>query len=188
MLLCCVYILVMKFKTFNSIILLHGRFHIRGSKVTEFWKPSNVIHILLNFAQVSRSSFCQFFELTIFVIDICFICIPTESVECGYIILAGEDSRQCTIGWALFWKFWTIKKLIKPLKDIYPWITKLVSDCLYTANMCSEITVKTQLKTVKQNYSFFTVTWTSILPYIVQCRSVDSSLQLLHCTWSSNQM
>ena len=54
--------------------------------------------------------------------------------------------------------------------------------------MCSEITVRTQLKTVKLNYSFFTVIWTSILPYIVQCRSVDSSLQLLHCTWSSNQM
>ena len=58
----------------------------------------------------------------------------------------------------------------------------------YTANMCSEITVRTQLKTVKLNYSFFTVIWTSILPYIVQCRSVYSSLQLLHCTWSSNQM
>ena len=58
----------------------------------------------------------------------------------------------------------------------------------YTANMYSEITVRTQLKTVKLNYSFFTVIWTSILPYIVQCRSVDSSLQLLHCTWSSNQM
>ena len=59
---------------------------------------------------------------------------------------------------------------------------------LYTANIDSEITVKTQLKTVKLNYSFFTVTWTSILPYIVEGRSVDSSLQLLHCTWSSNQM
>ena len=58
----------------------------------------------------------------------------------------------------------------------------------YTANMCSEITVRTQLKTVKLNHSFFTVKWTSILPYIVQCRSVYSSLQLLHCTWSSNQM
>ena len=58
----------------------------------------------------------------------------------------------------------------------------------YTANIFSEITVKTQVKTVKLNYIFFTVTWTSILPYIVQCRSVDSSLQLLHCTWSSNQM
>ena len=33
----------------------------------------------------------------------------------------------------------------------------------YTANICSEITVKTQVKTVKLNYSFFTVTWTSIL-------------------------
>ena len=31
------------------------------------------------------------------------------------------------VGWLIFWKFWTIKKLIKPLKDIYPWITKLVS-------------------------------------------------------------
>ena len=58
----------------------------------------------------------------------------------------------------------------------------------YTANIYSEITVRTQVKTVKLNYSFFNVTWTSILPYIVQCRSVDSSLQLLHCTWSSNQM
>ena len=30
----------------------------------------------------------------------------------------------------------------------------------------------------KTKLQFFTVTWTSILPYIVQCRSVDSSLQL----------
>ena len=41
-----------------------------------------------------------------------------------------------------------------------------VSNFIYTANICSEITVKTQVKTVKPNYSFFTVTWTSILPYI----------------------
>ena len=34
------------------------------------------------------------------------------------------------LGWALFGKFWTIKKLFKPLKDIYPWITKLVSKWL----------------------------------------------------------
>ena len=67
-------------------------------------------------------------------------------------------------------------------------ITELTIVYNYTANMCSESTVKTQLKTVKLNYSFFTVIWTSILPYIVQCRSVNSSLQLLHCTWSSNQM
>ena len=26
--------------------------------------------------------------------------------------------EDCQIGWALFWKFWTNKKLIKPLKDI----------------------------------------------------------------------
>ena len=64
----------------------------------------------------------------------------------------------------------------------------LYEQSMYTANMCSEITVRTQLKTVKLNYSFFTVIWPSILPYIVQCRSVYSSLQLLHCTWSSNQM
>ena len=34
------------------------------------------------------------------------------------------------VGWALFGKFWTIKKLFKPLIDIYPWITKLVSKWL----------------------------------------------------------
>jgi hypothetical protein len=38
--------------------------------------------------------------------------------------------KICTIGWLLFWKFWTIKKLIKPLKDIHPWITKLLSKWL----------------------------------------------------------
>ena len=43
-------------------------------------------------------------------------------------------------------------------------------------------------KNCKTELHFFTVIWTSILPYIVQCRSVYSSLQLLHCTWSSNQM
>jgi hypothetical protein len=43
-------------------------------------------------------------------------------------------------------------------------------------------------KNCKTELQFFTVTWTSILAYIVQCRSVDSSLQLLHCTCSSNQM
>ena len=32
----------------------------------------------------------------------------------------------------------------------------------YTANTYSKITVKTQVKTVRMNYSFFTVTWTSI--------------------------
>jgi hypothetical protein len=56
-----------------------------------------------------------------------------------------------------------------------------------TANIYSEITVKTHVKTVKLNYSFFTVTWTSILPYIVQCRSVDSSLlNTLHLEQQSN--
>ena len=34
------------------------------------------------------------------------------------------------LGWALFGKFWTVKKLFTPLKDIYPWITKLVSKWL----------------------------------------------------------
>ena len=37
---------------------------------------------------------------------------------------------RCTVGWLLFAKLWTIKKLIKPLKVIYPWITKLVSKWL----------------------------------------------------------
>ena len=36
----------------------------------------------------------------------------------------------CPLGWLLFAKFLTIKKLIKPLKDIYKWITKLVSKWL----------------------------------------------------------
>ena len=39
------------------------------------------------------------------------------------------SSVRCTV-WALFGKFWTIKKRVKPLKDIYPWITKLVSKWL----------------------------------------------------------
>ena len=46
------------------------------------------------------------------------------------VMLKVVNPMICTLGWALFGKFWTIKKLFKPLKDIYPWITKLVSKWL----------------------------------------------------------
>ena len=52
---------------------------------------------------------------------------PVASKTCSNQVLL---SLWYTVGWALFAKFWTIKKLFKPLKDIYPWITKLVSKWL----------------------------------------------------------
>ena len=41
-----------------------------------------------------------------------------------------NDDKSCLLAWAQFVRLWSIKKLIKPLEDLYPWITKLISKWL----------------------------------------------------------
>ena len=46
------------------------------------------------------------------------------------------------LGWALFWKFWNIKKLVRPLKDICLLIPKKVSGLLLVKIRNSASTIK----------------------------------------------